>query len=426
MCFKNMNKNNQKIENLFLDIILFIFFLISLVPFHALTHIRILNLPLHYLIGGISVGIISAVIWFYQQKKITFFDKWLFILILSFSLSLITSVDRLYTLWTIASFFIRGIGVAFIASRIIKTSIDREKAISILIFVGTVVSLIGIAEFLLHRNPLYHELFFNRVRYYTILGGGGISSTFGHYLPLGVYLVLLLPVSVYFWQENRYFYSVIPFVSIFSAIILTFSRSAWISGILCLIIYFLCKENFRIIKKTILVCLMIIILPFLFSSSARQIFFAKFNPGTFKIELLDSHRTASYLTTWNILKKYPFFGVGLGNYPKVHKVYKAEKALLEYDTPDNMYLRLISETGIVGILTFLGFFIFVIRQILLNIQFYKNTTEGNLFRAFFSGIIGFLLNLIVGDFFYWLAPQFLFWFMLGIGVGIKGSSCEDG
>jgi O-antigen ligase len=419
-----MNKNNQKIENISLNVILFVFFLISLVPFDSLVHIRIRGFTLHYLIVGTSVGIISVLTWLKQGKKFTFFDKWLIVLFLGVSVSIVTSIDRIWTMRTLISFFLRGFGVAFIASRIIRTSGDRKKTISVIIFVSTIVSLIGIMEFIFHRNPLFHELFSKYSRYYTILSAYGISSTFGHYLPLGVYLVLLFPISIYIWQENKSIFSVIPFISTVLAILFTLSRSAWLSGILSLVVYFLLKKDFKMMKKVslVLLCLIIIILPVFFFSYVKQTFLTKFSPQTLKWEILSSHRTASYLTTWNIFKKYPVFGVGLGNYPKVHKIYKAEKASLEFETPDNMYLRLICETGIVGILTFLGFIIFVIRRIFSNIQFYKNTMEGNLFFAFFCGIIGFLLNLMTGDFLYWLTLQFTFFLIVGISAGASDNS----
>jgi len=122
-----------------------------------------------------------------------------------------------------------------------------------------------------------------------------------------------------------------------------------------------------------------------------------------------SHRFHSYRTTFNIFKKHPLFGVGMGNYPKVHIAYRAEGTGEKVETPDNMYLRFICETGLVGTLTFFCFIFYWLYQ------FWRNRNDIFIWTIF-VGLIGFLINMMTGDFFYWLPTQFLFWFMLGIGV----------
>ena len=161
--------------------------------------------------------------------------------------------------------------------------------------------------------------------------------------------------------------------------------------------------------KLFLILLTVFILLFCFQPKLRSGIVGRFSYKALKSEIIHSHRLASYKTTWNILKQYPIFGVGMGNYPKVHIVYRAEGTGENVETPDNMYLRFISEVGIVGTLTFFCFVFYWMYQ------FWRNRND-ILIWTIFTGLVGFLINQMVGDFFYWLPTQFLFWFMLGIGV----------
>ncbi len=55
--------------------------------------------------------------------------------------------------------------------------------------------------------------------------------------------------------------------------------------------------------------------------------------------------------TFNMLKDHPFFGVGFKNFRvkfNRYKIDKNENTPMEFRIPDNMYLTLLAETGVVG------------------------------------------------------------------------------
>jgi len=405
---------------------LLLFSIVSLVPFFAMSHIKIMGLPIHYLIVGGSVSILAILTLYNHRGKLTLFDKWLLVLMLGFSLSMIVSVDKVNTMKSIVSFFLRGIGVAFIVNKFVISDRRNNQVVMGLLSVASVVCLIGLVEFFTGRIPFFHK-FYLGIRGYPIGFNirSGMMSTIGHPLSLSAYLVLLVPMAVWFLQKDqreKSFFKLIPLLLILMTILLSFSRSSWIITCCILFVCFFDKRTRHTILtqwKLILISVTVVIMLIYFLPRLRNAFIDRFNFQRVKVEILDSHRSASYKTTWNILKEYPLFGVGMGNFTEIYEYYKAKGSNWSISSPDNMYLRFICETGIAGTLTFFCFIFYWLYQL------WKKRNDDFIW-AIFVGLIGFLVNQMAGDFFYWLAPQFLFWFMLGLGVAslneVKGKN----
>ncbi len=419
----NNSKNNNKFDKILFYMLLGLFLIVSLVPFHSFLHIKLFNLPTHYLIVGGGVFLLMLLSWWQKDMKFTFFDKSLLILFIGFSLSLITSVDRLITLKTLISFFLRGMGVAFIAVRIIDTNKKKEILIRVLLWGSSLVCLLGLVEFFMGYNPIFHRLYLSHsVLYKEILKyRGGMASTIGHPVALASYLVLLFPIALRFGQNKKSLVAFIPFFLIVATIIFSFTRAAWLITIIMIILYFLKKEyrpsNITFTRKVFKRILfgsgvfLIIIFSCFFFPRAKQSFIKRINYKTIKNDLLYSHRAGSYYTTLNILRKFPFFGAGMGNYPQVHRLYRNKQTIEHLETPDNMYLRLLSETGIIGTLIFLIFISFWLNRLWVN-----SKITNNFEWALICGLIGFLLNFFTADLLCWLPLQFTFWLLLGTGV----------
>ncbi|MEW6040897.1 MAG: O-antigen ligase family protein, partial [Elusimicrobiota bacterium] len=127
---------------------------------------------------------------------------------------------------------------------------------------------------------------------------------------------------------------------------------------------------------------------------------------------------ASYKTTLNILKKYPLFGIGFGNYPFAHTTFRSQDADAKVATPDNMYLRFLCETGIIGtgvFFVFIGYWMYKI---------YKVAKNDSLIWAFFAGLISFLINLMAADLFLWLPLQISFWMVFGLCVSLADKKAD--
>ncbi|MDD5687524.1 MAG: O-antigen ligase family protein [Elusimicrobia bacterium] len=398
--------NTNKLNYLIFYLFIFLFFVVSLVPFQILD-IRFLNFPFHYYFIGIFVFLL-LILSIIQSFYISTFDKWIIFVILGFSLSLISSINRIHTIRVLSGFLLKGICIAYITERI--SHYKSESAIKILLICASLVASFGLTEYFfkwdLYPRPRNWPYFM-------------IRSTIGNPLPFAAYLVLFFPLSVWYLENERKIIKYLPFLLITFAIIFSFSRSSWISLFCVIIIFYSDRQNLKNVKKNIRYIIILIIVIFasfvLMTKPVKEYFNYKFNVKMFNSAYLGNrlsfrHRLKSYKTTLNIIKDYPFFGVGLGNYPKIHEKYMVEGVRRDIKTPDNMYLRLLCDIGIVGTTVFfisIGYWM---------LQLWKSRNN-ILILAIFSGLAGFLINQTMADLMLWTAPQFAFWMLLGYGVG---------
>jgi len=385
-----------------------LFLSVSLVPLNFLPF-KIAGVPFHYFyVGGIVLLLIAFS--FCLESKITRFDKWLILLIAGFSLSLISSIDVDFSIQAIISFILRGFGIAFVTERMLASKTTSAK---LLLICASIVSVISLIEYFFRFNPYFGwtDLPDYFIINYPVITRNGMAGTIGHPLALSAYLIMFLPLSIWYIRGNNLILKFLPLILILSAIFLSFSRSSWIIAALMLATYVIFrKKNTKFGNKRKIILLFLILIMAIFGIFRLKNYYPeRTNIGNFLKEFYQSHRSASYTTTLNILKKYPFFGVGLGNYPAIHEQYRATGTKPELKTPDNMYLRFLCETGIAGTSVFLIFIFYWF------LQFWKHRDSDFVF-ALSSGLAGFLLNQLVADLFYWLAPQFTFWMLLGIAV----------
>ncbi|MEW6557418.1 MAG: O-antigen ligase family protein [Elusimicrobiota bacterium] len=378
----------------------FLFLSVFLIPFNILN-IIVAGVPFHYVyIGGFSTLLVSVI--YIQKPRLTVFNRWLIFVVFGFSLSLLTSVDRIDTVRILTGFITKGIFVAFISERILQNK--TKTTVKILISCAVLIALLGIIEFFFGWN-----VYPKPVDYPSFV----ITSTVGNPLVLAAYLILFLPLSVWYWENKRNIITFLSFFVITVGSIISFSRSGWFALFFAGVVYCL-KKNFLkiIIKNWVYLISFVVFLGlifFLMPKDAKDFFNYKFNSKMFASKSFE-HRLKSYITTKNILKDYPLFGVGFGNYPKVHEKYMVEGVHKETPTPDNIYLRFLCDNGIVGGSVFFVFIIFWL------LKLWKKR-DNQLVWAIFCGLVGFLINQFTADLFLWAAPQFAFWLLLGFAVG---------
>jgi len=367
---------------------------------------KIGEIPFHYIFTSGLVLLLISLSWL-TEKRITLFDKWLLFVIAGFCLSLISSVDRLYTIRSIGSFIFRGLGIAFISQRILKN--NGKTTSSAILICASLVCIVGLIEFFFHWNPF--SKFPSFQTHWALSPRSGMAGTMGHPLVLSGYLVLVLPIAIWYIRGRNIILKSIPLLLISLTIFFSFSRSSWILSLMLMFFYFYTEKNEFFIRKWKLLLSLIIIITFFFLfTHSKPLFIERFGFQSLKSSIVHSHRSASYNTTWTVLKKYPFFGVGLGNYPIAHDFYRAEDSTEYLKTPDNVFLRFLCEIGLIGTAMFIMFIIYWLHVL------WKHRMNSYIF-AIFLGLSFFMLNQLVADLFYWLAPQFTFWMLLGIAVG---------
>jgi O-antigen ligase len=198
-------------------------------------------------------------------------------------------------------------------------------------------------------------------------------------------------------------------IPIFIACLLHYSRNAWIS---LLVSTFLSLSLIK--KKLLAIGIIFVILLIIFLVPL-------FNSRLFSSLTADPSAWGDRLPMWkaaiNIFKAYPIFGIGPGNYEKA--IYQflpisEFKEGLHHAHAHNMYLEILAELGIFGLLSFLFIFYIFFKEMIKKIK--KN------FDLINFGFIFMVTAVLIGE----LAASTimvgvynasLFWCLLGLAVG---------
>ena len=295
---------------------------------------------------------------------------------------------------------------------------DKLNTVLYTVFLaGVIVSIIGILEFSYKRNIIY-EYFFQNDFYPIYLYRRRIMSTLMVPAVLGTYLMCCLIVSYYIIaitkNKVRKLFVRIGSFFILIAILLTFTRATWLAVLITAAVYF--YNNKKILSVFIVFIFLLL----------GAIALARLDPEIDKRVRFDKminylkegHRLKRYPLTLKMVKEHPFVGVGPNNYRIVFDKYCGADKEGDYSLkiPDNMYLMILGESGIVGLGLFILFIAGLIKRYLRVIKD-KYREQRLLMLALFSILLGFLIHMLSYDLFYWTTPLFLFFMFLGMLSG---------
>ena len=197
------------------------------------------------------------------------------------------------------------------------------------------------------------------------------SGTFHHPNFLASFLIILLPIPIYilFSKSQKIStkkISVLATVSAIFGILLSFSRAVWILlFIFTLAIgyanYSKIKSNFKKVYPILLPLLLLVVL--IFSIASPRL-------STIKFALQEGETAHSRLTeiknSFILAKNYPL-GAGLGLSPLYLKQIAKSQRLLPI-SPHSFLAQLLSETGVIGLLSFSTFLIFALKPTFKQIK----------------------------------------------------------
>ena len=377
-------------------------------------------LPLSYCIGQAAVSFVFLffVIFFLLAKKnisIFYDDPIKIILILYFSslilgsfFSLNKSVS-LYNAVTYLRFFF-----FFLFIHLFENFFKNKMQISFFLWSFFLACVIILDAYFQYFNPLKEDIFGFKA---DEANAGRLTSIFGKELIVGSVLYYLFFTSLFFFiiffidKMKKYKFiinKIFIFVIIFYlvAVFLSVDRMPFIMTIGTLFFLFFFLKNF---KLNLAAALIIFVIFFTFQLKNNNYFFDRYNifikevlPVEKKINntvekrnFFDSQWGAHFLTGYEIFKNNLYFGIGL----KQFKVECSSNAYENIDSnfrsgrcsshPHNLYIEMLSETGIVSTLIFLSLIIyFFIRclKVLYNkkIKSYYNSYEYLMFICFFA------------------------------------------
>ena len=283
--------------------------------------------------------------------------------------------------------------------------------------IGVIISIYALLEFSLRHNMLYEGLDLAKKNADFYRSG----STFAHPVILGLFLVQVAPFLVFlFSQENRYrmrIFYLNTIVILTLALGVTFSKSAWATAIVCIVVLSIWvvwkKTNSR---KLLLILFIAIAVTFSFFSISLS--------GTVSSALFSAQRNAESYSlrkyVWSIAPaafiQKPLTGFGMWQGAHALTVMepseKGNNALQGKYPIDNLYLTTLVEEGLIGsaLLAASLFLIFYngIRTFMLGMRYHSWCIPllVSLFAVLFEGL--FFDSLMVRQ------NMIIFWLSAGI------------
>ncbi len=316
----------------------------------------------------------------YQNKKRVnafFADKvsvWLMVFFLLAAASIIVADNQIWglrKLLVFASIF----PLFWLAQFLIKSEKEQRTLIYVIVGGAIVSSLVSLAQFLgqfifgreavmsfwaanvlpLFSGAGFGSLVASNPSWQVAIGGQTIMRAIGLFPDphtLSFYLGLVFPfvLALLFLGKKKSLALFIVSCLLLAVLLLTFSRGGYFGLLACLAVFFLFAWRFFGAgeKKFFSACFLVMAAILLLVGRPVAIRLASsFNLS----EGSNMGRLVIWQDSWEIIKKNPIIGVGLGNYPLAVGLEQNYRSAV---TSHNLYLDILAETGLFGLLAWLA------------------------------------------------------------------------
>lgn len=240
---------------------------------------------------------------------------------------------------------------------------------------------------------------------------------------LGIYLSALAPLifglNLYYLKRIKKIMFVFVSLVALTGIALTYSRPTLLAIYAALFFLGLIKRH-----KVLIAVLLILILisPFLLPGSVKD--WAKeigYDPLRF---MCNDDRIATYRNSFNMIREYPFIGLGANTYMKNYKKYKEVPEYRNVVTSDYMYahnnfLHMAAEIGLIG----LAIFIWLLYKLFAECRNIYRSLNDNFLKvvsvSLSACLIAFLVNGLTESSLYYSRVAILFWYIAGFSLSLK-------
>lgn len=242
-----------------------------------------------------------------------------------------------------------------------------------------------------------------------------LSGTFTHANILAFYLVFVIMLAVYILRTHALRLSLplkaflwLYLVNLFTLLVVTQTRSAWVSCVVMFFIYGLLKE-----RKMLLVLMLGSGLMLSLPTVKMRLQDLTEGTGVKSGEKLNSWawRVKLWKNAWPHIEKRILVGHGLGSFQRLSKQFTTKE---RWGTPaHNVYVELMFETGIFGVLAYLSIFFALLGTLFRR---YRRAV-GEISREsalIFSYLIGYMLVCVSDNALYYLAFNWYLWFFVGL------------
>jgi O-antigen ligase len=229
------------------------------------------------------------------------------------------------------------------------------------------------------------------------------GSFFDNPNPLAGYANLIIPVSfvmlmtsVCLWERITLGVFTVLSIVVWS---LTFSRTAWVSLVLTMIlVFFLTKIKKRVVLVLVVFFAISVVAILLLPSNIKGKFMGTTTLNAVKVSL--EPRALCYPIGLNMVKDDLILGIGIGNYPLLIKKYTKVRELTHYvqvyDITHHhllsLYLQVFVETGAAGLSAFVFWLVCTVRYLVSSLKSLENSRHYWLFVGLMGGVIVYLFN----------------------------------
>lgn len=270
---------------------------------------------------------------------------WLSLLLLAGALGVLVSPTKLLSLGAYKSWFVLpGLFTVLLAQFSLRRN-DFEKVTWAFVTTGAVAALIAVYDYITQKGWIDYQ---------------GINRAVGYFTQpnyLALFIIIPLVISVLFCVTSygkRTFWLAVPVTALqLTALLLTYSRAGYLALGLGLLWGILVLYGFRKALLSVVALGAIFICLYAAIPQIQTRFHSTFD---FQDQTTTRVRKEIDDTTLRMLKAHPVFGIGLDAYQIAYDNYKLPEALEQNVLhPHNIFLAFWVETGLLGIVSFVGF-----------------------------------------------------------------------
>lgn len=428
-----MISNLKKSINIFLES--YIYLLIIWISFFPVT----IQQRFHF---AIKVFLMLAFAFLLMKRGISIFNRfdltlWLFIICIGINVLFAQRKETAFKAYL--DLAVPMIFLYYLISGNLCFGLKFNLLAAVICICSSLVALGAVLESIFAFNPIYEYLVENPYyrRFITgfiqpataasqpgffITGFVHPMSTQSHPTALGSYLLGCLPFNLLVYRQDRPFLKFLGGAGLIfgvAVILLSFSRGAfW--GLMAMIVFYLFAERrYRLIAIFFILLFIFILvcthLPHPFDRYGMDMMRAKDE------SILSIYRATRWIMAQRMIKDHPLMGLGLQHFRIRFCEYYPSKyeAPTEFMIADNMYLTLLSETGLIGLGGFLIFIFLFFKKAWrrLRILDYTSQERKQLLIAL-TAFLGLLVNMAGYELFYWPGLYILFCIVTGM-LGIE-------
>ncbi|WP_051585970.1 O-antigen ligase family protein [Caldanaerobius polysaccharolyticus] len=292
----------------------------------------------------------------------------------------------------------------FVAINMVKDRDTINKLMVFFILIVTAMALYGIYQYIIGvkippewidkaEMPV-------RTRVFSILTSPNI---------LGSLMVLAIPINISYIFNSKHllkkvFYSATS-MAMLACLLFTFTRGAWLALVVSLLIYAFLKDK-RIIGLLVIIGIIALFIPPVYNRISYLV------SPTYLVSSMEGGRLKRLQIGLNLLSQSPIIGIGLGQFGGATAARFNVNSLYS----DNYFLKILVETGYIGIILFIYLLLSVIRQFFVTMKRCEDRFIKDIVKGIFAGLMGVVFHNLVENVFEVPMMSTYFWFLTGIIV----------